>query len=288
MREITFDIGDNLHMAGDLYEPDTVCEPDTGTKKLPIICIPGLTRNAADFEQLAPALNALGHPVLCVSLRGRGRSSHDPNYLNYHPETYRDDVISAIEQMGWREVALIGTSLGGIVSMLINEKAGDLVRTVVLNDVGPEIDPRGMTRIAGYVGKGESFASFDDAARHLEHLNAAIYPRLGADIWPIMAKRTCHENKDGSWSFNYDANISRAIAEIGVAPDLWRAFESTKDTPTLLIRGDLTDLLSEDTIEKMRKLNSCMRRCDVPDVGHTPLLDEPEAFSAIQDILSAA
>lgn len=257
-----------------------------GGDKTPAICLHGLTRNVSDFELLAPKVAATGRDVIALTMRGRGRSSYDPNYLTYHPLTYRDDVLKAMDAAGIEKAVFIGTSLGGIVSMLTNEAAPERVAAAIINDVGPELAVEGITRIAGYAGKTKTqVASLNEAAAEIRAVNGIAFPGAGEDFWLMFARRTFRENADGSWTLAYDPNIGKALTEVGPAPDLWAPFESLKNKPTLIIRGGISDLLSPEIIEKMRAVHPNFDYAEIPNVGHAPMLTEPAAWDAIKKFL---
>ncbi|MCA8888517.1 MAG: alpha/beta hydrolase, partial [Parvularculaceae bacterium] len=224
-----------------------------GGGKTPAFCIPGLTRNAADFEDFADQIAATGRDVYAISLRGRGLSHYDKNHLNYHPLTYRGDVISAFAQLGLENAVFVGTSLGGITTMLIAQEAPALVRAAVINDVGPELAPEGIARIAGYVGarpKGDDGTAPDlaAAAEIIRGINEVAFPGKDRAFWEKFARRTFRQTEDGRWRLDYDPKIAQALAEVGAAPDLWPAFASLRDIPTLVLRGAISDLLSTEII----------------------------------------
>ncbi len=259
----------------------------SGGDKTPVLCLHGLTRNERDFEDLAPRLAASGRDVFAVTMRGRGRSDYDPDYLNYHPLTYRDDVLKVLDHFDINEAIFIGTSLGGIVTMLTNLSAPDRVGAAIINDVGPELAAEGIIRISGYAGKTKTqVADLDEAAAEIRAVNGVAFPGKGDDFWRMFARRTFHENADGSWTLAYDPNIGKALAEVGPAPDLWGPWESLEDTPTLLIRGALSDLLSPEIVAKMRAVHPSFHYAEVPNVGHAPTLTEPEAWDAIEGFLT--
>ena len=258
-----------------------------GGDKTPAICLHGLTRNESDFELLAPKIAATGRTVIALTMRGRGRSTYDPNYLNYHPLTYRDDVLKTLDALSINSAVFVGTSLGGIVTMLTNEAAPNRVTAAIINDVGPELAAEGITRIAGYAGKTKTqVASLNEAAAEIRAVNGVAFPGADEDFWLMFARRTFRENADGSWTLAYDPNIGRALAEVGAAPDLWAPWESLKNKPTLLIRGALSDLLSPEIVEKMRTVHPSFHYAEVPNVGHAPTLTEPKAWNAIEAFLS--
>ncbi len=258
-----------------------------GGEKTPVLCLHGLTRNAADFEDLAPKIAAIGHDVYALTFRGRGRSDYDPDYLNYHPLTYRDDALAVMDALDMPEAVLVGTSLGGITTMLVNEAAPTRVKAAVINDVGPELAPEGIARIAGYAGKTKTdVADLEEAAAEIRAVNGVAFPEATDEFWRTFARRTFRENADGSWTLAYDPNIGKALTEVGPAPDLWAPFESLKDTPTLIIRGGISDLLSPEIISKMRAVHPNFDYAEVPNVGHAPMLTEPAAWKAIEKFLN--
>lgn len=249
----------------------------------PAICLPGLARNERDFADFAPWLAATGRDVLALSFRGRGRSDYDPQYLNYHPATYVADVIEALDALGWREALFVGTSLGGIVTMLTNQAAPARVAAAIINDVGPELAVEGLTRIGAMVGAQRPDAkNLDEAADQIRAVNEAMFPGRDRDFWRIFAKRTFRESPDGRWVLDYDQSIGRAIAEVGPGSDLWPAFASLKGKPTLVLRGSTSDLLTPPIIEKMRAVAPNMIAVEVAGVGHAPSLAESDALAAIR------
>lgn len=275
---LAFELKDGLTLRARLYH---------GGGKTPAICIPGLTRNAGDFEDIAPEVAATGRDVLVVSLRGRADSDYDPDYLNYFPTTYRDDIIAVLNQFGTKEAVFIGTSLGGIVTMLTNEKAPGRVKAAIINDVGPELAPEGIARIAGYVGGDKGPApDLEEAALRIKAINEVAFPDADDSFWRTFAKRTFKQIDGGGWILNYDPNIARALIESGPAPDLWPAFESLKSKPTLLIRGGISDLLTPPIVEKMRGVHPSFAYAEAPNIGHAPTLSEPAVRIAIDKFLA--
>ena len=263
-----------------------------GGSLTPVICLPGLTRNAADFEDFAPLAAATGRDVYAVSLIGRGRSDYDPNYLNYKPDTYSDDVLSFMRAQGVSRAIFVGTSLGGIVTMLTNAKAAGRVAAAVINDVGPELAPEGIMRIAGYVGAraagaDEPARDLDEAAARIRAINETAFPGRDAEFWRLFARRTFRQEADGRWRLDYDPGIGKALLEVGPAPDLWGPFASLSAIPTLVVRGAISDLLTPPIIEKMRSANPSFSYCEVAGVGHAPTLTEPDAIDAIRPFLEA-
>lgn len=260
----------------------------------PVLCIPGLTRNAADFEDFAPqAAAATGRDVYAVSLIGRGRSDYDPVYLNYKPDTYRDDILACMDALGIARAIFVGTSLGGIVTMLTAAQAPARVAAAVINDVGPELAPEGIIRIAGYVGAraagaDEPARDLDEAAARIRAINEPAFPGRDPDFWRLFARRTFRQEADGRWRLDYDPGIGKALLEVGPAPDLWGPFAALRPIPTLVVRGAISDLLTPPIIERMRSAHPGFAYVEVGGVGHAPTLTEPDAIAAIMPFLERA
>ena len=259
-----------------------------GGNGAPAICIPGLTRNARDFEDFAPRLAASGRDVYVVSLRGRGRSAPDPNPANYFPTTYRDDILRLLDKLRIARAIFVGTSLGGIVTMLTNEIAPARVAAAIINDVGPELAPEGIARIGQLVGVVRSdAASLHEASSQIRTANESQFPGCDDEFWLTFARRTFRRSDDGRWILDYDQAIGKAMIDNGPAPDLWPAFTSLKDKPTLVIRGAISDLLTPPIIDKMRAVHPDFTLCKVANTGHAPTLSEPEVQASITSFLRA-
>lgn len=272
------------------------------TQKLPVICIHGLTRNARDFEDLAPRIAATGRRVLAVDVRGRGLSAHDPNPMNYHPGTYAADIVSLLEAAAIERAVFVGTSMGGLITMVLTSIRPEAIAAAVLNDVGPELSPVGLARIAGYTGMASRFERRDDAVAYAKAINEAAFPAYGPQDWDVFARRL-FDAKDGGWVLAYDPDISAPIkaaaeaaaksqAEGGQAlapPDMYPLFRAlAKDRPLLLVRGGISDLIDPAIAERMRAAAPHMAYAEVPGVGHAPMLTEPEAWTAIEKLLETA
>jgi len=256
----------------------------------PVICIPGLTRNLSDFDDFTAAIAGSGRDAYAFSLRGRGRSDYDPQYLNYFPTTYVDDILAALDQLGVERAVFVGTSLGGIVTMLTMAKAPERVAAAVINDVGPELAPEGIARIASYVGArsqeaGDGKTDLAGAIAQIRAINDVAFPGRDAAFWEIFARRTFEPTPDGFWKLAYDPNIGRALLEAGPAPDLWDAFRALQETPTLIVRGAISDLLTAPIIERMRAARPGFDYCEVANVGHAPTLTEDDALPAIRKFI---
>ncbi len=258
-----------------------------GGSSTPVICIPGLTRNAADFDALAQKIARTGRDAAALSLRGRGGSDRDPDRRNYFPTTYRDDVVSILDALAWDQAVFVGTSLGGITTMLVNEAAPARVAAAIINDVGPELAPEGLARIGSYAGKtGGAARDLHEAAARIRDINGVAFPdETGEDYWIEFARRTFRQTPEG-WVLDYDPAIGDALLENGPAPDLWPGWASLNDTPTLLVHGALSDLLTDPIVEKMRAVHPQCDYVRVPRVGHAPMLTEPAAWKAISEFLN--
>ncbi len=256
---------------------------------LPVLCLHGLTRNARDFAQLAEHLSAKRR-VIVPEMRGRGMSAYAPNSDTYSPITYVADVEKLLAEQGITRFVVIGTSMGGLMTMLMAHGAPGRMAAVVMNDIGPEVDAAGLSRISGYVGQGRSYPTWIHAARSLADVHGAAFPDYSLDQWLEMAKRTMVVTQNGRISYDYDMAIAEPFGKPGNAapPNLWLAFEALRGVPMLLVRGELTDLLSLDTVKQMQARNPALELITVPRVGHAPTLDEPEVVAAIDKLLAGA
>jgi pimeloyl-ACP methyl ester carboxylesterase len=250
-----------------------------------VICIPGLTRNARDFDELAPHL-AQKYRVLCAELRGRGLSEYAKDPSTYVPPVYVRDMMAMIKSTGLSQVVLIGTSLGGVVSMVLASVFSAKILGVVLNDIGPEVDQAGLTRIASYLGKTKPITTWDDAADAMQMLDGVIYPDYQRADWHKMARRRFIQAEDGSIRPDYDLAISKPFGGSTAAVDLWPYFRGMQDVPVLAIRGETSDLLSSDVFARMKQEKPLLEQVIVPNHGHAPYLDEPEAMRGIDNFLA--
>lgn len=259
---------------------------------LTVLCMHGLTRNHKDFEPMIDALQAEGVQCrfIAVDVRGRANSDCDSKPENYAPPVYAQDMITLLDHLGVDKAILVGTSMGGIMSMFMMSMIPDRILGVVLNDIGPELEQRGLDRIAGYVGGNEPKASYEEAAQAVADVQTPAFPDFGPDDWLAFAKRTYRMRNDGRVELDHDPEISRTIGDVTPTQEIkaamWQLFERMKPVPLLLIRGALTDLLSADVAEKMVELHGNAKLVTVPRVGHAPGLDEAEAVSAIKTFLA--
>ena len=257
-----------------------------GAGRPPILCIPGLTRNARDFEGVADRLKGEWR-LICVELRGRGQSEHAKDSMSYVPPVYWQDVEALIAALGLKRFVLFGTSLGGLITMLLALADNKRIAAALLNDIGPVLESGGLDHIRSYVGRSQSWPTWLHAARAICEMQRDRYPDWDMGQWLVYAKRLCRLTAGGRVVFDYDMRIAEPFkapaGERGF--DLWTAFAALKDIPSLVLRGELSDLLSAETVERMLAENPAMEAAIVPRVGHAPTLDEPEAAAAIDRLL---
>lgn len=262
--------------------------PETG---LPVICLHGLTRNSRDFEIIAPRIAALGRRVIVPDMRGRGKSANDPDPAHYVPAVYAQDVLKVMDTIGVEKAVFVGTSMGGIITMVLATLAPNRVAASILNDVGPKLSGEGLARIAGYIGHVQPVADWNAAAETIRANAGAAYPeRLDdAAFWLAFACRTHHQLDDGRVELDYDPHIALAFADFdpdAPPPDLTPLFQGLATKPMLSVRGGISDLFPADVVEAMRALKPDLVTVEVENVGHAPMLDEPEAWDAVLDFLA--
>ena len=254
--------------------------------RLPVVCLHGLTRNARDFAGLADKL-AETRRVIVPEMRGRGMSDYAKDPSEYSPLTYVADVELLLAELGISRFISIGTSMGGIMTMLMAAKDASRFAGVVLNDIGPELDPAGIEKISSYVGQGRSFPTWMHAAKSLMEVHGESFPDFTLERWLEMAKRTMVLGQNGRIALDYDMAIAEPFnqPEGAAPPNLWPAFSAMAQVPTLLLRGELSNLLTASAAEKMEAEHRQLTSVTIPRVGHAPTLDEPEAIAAIDAFL---
>jgi len=256
---------------------------DRASLKTPVICLPGLTRNSKDFEKLARHL-AVERRVLCADFRGRGRSQYCENPADYTPFHEMQDTLDLMTAAGVRDGVFIGTSRGGIVAMLLAAYRPTAIRGVILNDIGPQLEPAGLKRIAGYVANGDAPATWDEAAIRVRMMNEREFPTVTGEEWRDYSRRTFAE-ENGLPKIDYDIRLGqlmrKGIESGAAAPNMWPQWAALAHIPALVIRGENTDVLSTDTVAQMADMHPGMAALTVRDRGHAPFLDEAEAVAAI-------
>lgn len=265
------------------YAPEA---PVTGA---PVLCLHGLTRNSRDFEGVAPRIAALGRRVICPDVRGRGKSDWDPNAENYQPVAYVQDTLRILDHLGVAQCVWVGTSMGGLMTMIAAATAADRMSAVVFNDVAPALEQAGLSRIAGYVGRTDPVASLDDAAERIRAINQPAFPNeTEAGFWLTFAQRTFRKRPDGRFELDYDPAIATPFkaAPQTAAPDLWPVFGALAAIPTLVVRGAISDLISRETVAAMHARKPDLVSVEVENVGHAPTLEEETAWTALWRFLA--
>jgi pimeloyl-ACP methyl ester carboxylesterase len=274
---ITAQDGLRLHVCA--YGPRTA-------ERLPVVCLPGLARTAADFHALATSLagdTEQPRHVIALDYRGRGGSEYDRNPANYKLEVELSDVLAVLTALGVGRAAFIGTSRGGILTMLLGVVRPGAIAGVVLNDIGPVIETRGIARIKTYVGKLPQPKSFEDAAEILRRIFGVQFPKLSAEDWQAYARRSFRE-QNGALVPTYDVKLAKSLERLDLTrplPPLWNQFDALPRVPILVIRGANSDVLSAETVAAMRTRRPDLQTLDAPDQGHAPLLDQAEIIARI-------
>jgi pimeloyl-ACP methyl ester carboxylesterase len=281
--EIIFTSDDGLR----LYARDYSAA--AGPAHLPVICLHGLTRNSSDFDELAPAIAAMGRRVLAPDVRGRGNSARDPNPDNYNPLVYANDVVKLMHDLGIARAIFIGTSMGGLITMTLAVRHLELIAGAVINDVGPVLSVKGLARIAGYAGRCNTLANWDDAAAYVKDINACAFPEAPDEEWNKWARRAFAQDESGKLALRYDPRIAIALQTGKLRPTSLAGRLAFKrlahKRPMLLVRGALSDLLEPEQAAWMRRAAPTMQYTEVPNVGHAPMLTEPESLEAIRQFL---
>jgi pimeloyl-ACP methyl ester carboxylesterase len=259
-----------------------------GEARLPLICLHGLTRNSKDFEDIAPRIAAWGRRVVVPDVRGRGQSDRDPNPKNYQPKIYARDVLEMMAELDISSAVFLGTSMGGLVTMTLAAIRPRVIAAAILNDVGPAIAPEGIARILSYAGKSPEVRDWNDAAAYVRRTNAIAFPHFDEEDWHRFAQRTFRQGGVGP-ELDYDPAITVPLQKPPpkfasfIAGMLFRRL--ARKRPTLLIRGEKSDIITAGIADKMKRMAPNLLRVDVPGVGHAPMLTEPEAVDAIDQFL---
>ena len=253
----------------------------------PVVCLHGLTRNSEDFVELAEHLKP-SRRVLALDFRGRGRSDFDPNYRNYFPTTYADDVVEWLDHLGIASAVFCGTSLGGMVTMVLAGQTPKRFAGAIINDIGPQVSMAGIRRIGQYVGKLKPAEHWGDAIANTRIMFEVACPDADAATWDAIARRTYRIGADGKPVLKSDPNIGKAFQELGGSPaDSWGLFEQLGQFPLLALRGESSDLLAAETLLEMAERVPALQTCTVANRGHAPWLNEPDALAAIDCFLAS-
>jgi len=253
-----------------------------------VVCLHGLMRNSRDFEDLAPHL-AARYRVVVPDVRGRGLSARDPNFGNYQIPIYLADLLLLCAGLGVRRAYIIGTSMGGLMAMVLAVTQPQLVAGIVLNDVGAEVDPQGLERIRGYAGKSPPVRSWEQAVAQVRSIYGTAWPGLSEERWERIARLSYRANAHGEPEADADPLISEPLRDTSVAaPNLWPLWGALAKVPILVIRGAQSDILNVATLARMQREKPDLRVLEVANRGHAPMLDEPECLAVIDEFLGAA
>ncbi|MEB8431700.1 alpha/beta hydrolase [Cocleimonas sp. KMM 6892] len=270
-----------------LYARDYSTTLDKNPNAKTILCMHGLTRNSADFEDICNQL-ADDYRLIVVDQRGRGLSDYDPDPNNYNPLVYVQDMFLLLAELKLSSVILFGTSMGGIMSMMMAAMKPDMIDAMIINDVGPEIAEKGLDRLKKYVGKQTPVNTWEEAARQTEVINRIAFPDATNEDWLKFAKRLYREDENGRPIIACDPNIAIPLQDNSdnrVAPDLWPIYEQILDKPMLLIRGELSDIIDVECVKRMQQMKPDLEVLEIPNVGHAPLLSEEAVEPAIAKFL---
>jgi pimeloyl-ACP methyl ester carboxylesterase len=260
--------------------------PGPDAKAPVLLCLHGLTRNSKDFASLAEAL-ASDFRVVVPEQRGRGLSDYAEDASRYSLLQYVEDTQGLIVELGLQRLSVVGTSMGGVMSFALNALSPGLIERAVINDIGPEIAQAGLDRIKSYVGVAGPFEDWEEATAYLSSITAEIFPDWTDAQWSDFA-RQCYIEREGQIVIDYDPRIATPLATQSSdteAETLWSLFESMAPVPSLLVRGELTDLLSPECVARMQKMHPSMEVLSVPNVGHAPMLNESGVTEAIRRFL---
>ncbi len=284
IEDIWFTTRDGLKLHGRRYRPAA------RTWRAPVLCLGGLTRNGRDFHDIALALSQHAQPreVLTLDSRGRGLSEHDPDWRNYSVPVEMLDVQDFMAAAGLESAAFLGTSRGGLITMVLAAAQPGLIRSAILNDIGPVIETEGLLRIAGYVGRAPLPNSWDDAARIVRDINRTQFTAVPDGQWMELA-RQLYNDRDGRPAAGYDTKLARALSVLdGPIPALWPQFEALRRVPVMVLRGENSDLLSAATVDEMRRRHPALVSVTVASEGHAPLLKDAPTITAIRGFLEAS
>lgn len=253
----------------------------------PVVCLPGLTRSGEDFDRLARALAQDGRRVLALDYRGRGRSEWDQDWMHYNLGVEHQDILATLNDANVTNALFIGTSRGGVHTMLLAAARPELVRAAVINDIGPVVEPAGLMRIKSYVGKPPPAASIEEAAAILRRTASAQFTKVSKEDFETYARLTFVE-KDGRLALRYDPALTHALDAIEPeSPPVlyWEQWDAMAHIPVLGVRGSNSDLLSEETFKKMGEGHPHFEALTVEGQGHAPLLLDAPTIGAIADFV---
>lgn len=259
-----------------------------GSDRLPVICLAGLSRNSLDFAPLARALardSRGARQVIAVDSRGRGLSGRDSDWRNYNPMTEASDVLAVADALGIDRAVVVGTSRGGILAMILGSMRPSLLAGVVLNDIGPIIEGRGLARIKSYLGASGAAPNYATAIARVQEVMRPHFPAISAEDYAFYTRALYLPSRSGVEP-GFDRallNTMKAIDFSEPLPTLWPQFASLRQKPVLSIRGENSDILSERTVEAMADLHADLETLVVPGQGHAPLLNDAATIGRVGD-----
>jgi len=277
--EYWFDSPEGLRLFSRVYAGPSAAAPV-------VLCLHGLMRNSRDFEDLAPHL-AARYRVVVPDVRGRGLSARDPNFNNYQIPMYLNDLQPLLAGLGIDRASIIGTSMGGLMAMVLAVMQPQRVAGIVLNDVGAEVDPLGLERIRGYAGKSEPVRTWEEAVAQVRGIYGTVWPGLSDERWERIARLSYRANEHGLPEADADPLIGEALRDPkAAAPNLWPLWGALAKLPMLAIRGAHSDILNAATLARMQREKPDLKVLEVANRGHAPMLDEPECLAAIDEFLA--
>lgn len=286
-REIRFTARDGLRLYGRHYPAAATRD---GVTHRPLVCLAGLTRNSRDFHVIAEALSQrvnTPRDVYTLDYRGRGLSQSDPEWRNYNVPFEAMDVLDFLTVTGLHGAAILGTSRGGIIAMVMGAMQPKAVGPVVLNDIGPVIDQKGLGRISAYVGRIPLPASWTEAGQLVHDMGKRAFPNVSQEECVEVARQWFNDHK-GRPAPGYDPALSNALSVLdGPIPALWPQFETLKRVPVLVLRGENSDILATETVTEMARRHPALSSFTVPAQGHAPLLRDDETIGAVAEFLAA-
>ena len=256
---------------------------DPLSKRATVLCLPGLSRNSRDFHDLAGHL-AKTRRVVCPDYRGRGLSDYDDDPANYHPKVLLSDIRHLLIACGIHHFVAIGTSMGGLLAAAFGAMAPSTLRGVILNDIGPEIGNAGLGKIVSYLGQDNPQDNWEDAIATLREMLPGLNLQSDEE-WRSAAEGTFREGKDRKLHIDWDPRIIEPMHQRASNEELWQLFRSLKMLPVLGFRGELSEILSAETFERMAAALPKFTAITIAGAGHTPSLGEPEARAAIDAFL---
>ena len=269
----------SLRLHGEVRGPDDA--------SLTVLCLHGLTRNGGDFGFLAQHLSAR-YRVITADQRGRGKSQWDSDPANYHPGTYVADMFALLDGLGIDRVALIGTSMGGLMAMIMGASQPARLRGIVLNDIGPEILVSGLKRLRRSLNDRAPATTWAEATQQAKRINEIAFPDYVDADWEAFARRTYVEDASGRPVAAFDPAILKGLNEAdltAVPQNLWSLWKQLGSIPILAIRGALSDIISPQVLDAMAAEHPNLTAITIANRGHAPMLDEPAAMAAIDAFL---